>query len=148
MCLGCEIISQRMFSEDSKASFRRRCCHFPECRVPRSSFSNRKNAFQIHSPWDQKWKAFVERKICSYFWGILRAIYLHFNCLPKLICHYGFNKWKEPVIFAAISASFPLPFLGKLTLLAILSYFKNSVHVGDREYVYTSAGTHRGPLSY
>lgn len=118
---------------------------FPRMQGTTFQFLQLKECFPNSQPETKNEKLLLE-EICSYFCGILRVIYLHFNCLPKLICYYSFNKWKEPVIFAAIPASFPLPFLGKLTLLAILSYFKNSVHVGDREYVYISAGTHRGPL--
>lgn len=48
-------------------------------------FLQLKDVFQIQSLSDWKWKSFLGRKICSFCWGIGRAIYLHFSCPPNLI---------------------------------------------------------------
>lgn len=50
MCLGCEITSQRMFSEHSMVLCHKRCGHFPECRGQRSSFPTERMFSQSTAP--------------------------------------------------------------------------------------------------
>lgn len=71
-----------------------------------------KGCFPNPQPLRLKMEIFCQKKDCSYFWGILRALYLHFNCPPNLTCHCSFNKWwskGKPTGFCGHPCNSPSP---------------------------------------